>query len=275
MKLNTSNKLTVIALSVSTLIGGLGMSGAASAALGGDTSGIFTARVNVVSDQVCTLNVTQPTDKVFQAKWTANTASDTSAFSELTTSEPLEVEVKAVGATSCTLNNVKITTAVNNATALAPGGNSAALVAFGSSGGSWVVMPFVARAQYFTDDNYTTAGAADVTLHTAVGGDTEVVRATASEEAGTSARTTSIGGPSFDSGYLMAASYVNAQLTTNALGDTTTATFSAPETYKSAKFGISARIGSAPVDGAGAIDRKLAANGDVVNMPFTVTITEA
>lgn len=233
----------------------------------------FTARVNVVSDNTCMLTVTPPANTVFEATWTANVASGTNGFSNLTTSAPPEISVVSEGASTCSLNAVKINTAVTGATTKA--GYAAALVNFGSSGGSWAVMPFVARARYFTDAAAKTPGAAQVTLHTAHYGDAQLVRGTVSYPAGTSNQAVHKGGPSFEHAYLMADSYVSFSLGTDALGDITTATFSTAEVYKSALFGISARIGSAPVDSTGAIDLNRAANGDVVNMPFTVTITEA
>lgn len=245
----------------------------AHAALSGSAETKFTATLNVVSDNECTLTVTPPANTEFKATWTANVASGTSAFSDLTTSAPPEVLVAAAGATNCTINNVRIATQVTGATALT--GASAARVNFGSSGGAWAILPFVARARYFTDTDATVAGTAEVTLHTSVAGDTENVRATPSRTAGETGNLEPQGGPSFAKSYLLADSYVNAALFTNALGDITTATFSKEEVYKAALFGISARIGSAPIDPTGAIDLNLAANGDVVNMPFTVTVTEA
>lgn len=268
----TLKKLEAAALPLAVAAAFVGVT-PAHAAITGSTTTDFTARVNVVSDNTCTLTVTPPANTVFEATWTANVASGTSGFSNLTTSAPPEISVVAEGAPTCSLNAVKIITAVTGATERV--GRSAALVSFGSSGGNWAVMPFVARARYFTDTAATTPGGATVTLHSAVGGDAEDVRASASSTAGTQTNFTSRGGPSFTQAYLMADSYVGGQLGTDALEDTTTATFSTAEVYKSALFGISARIGSAPVDSTGAIDLNLAANGDVVNMPFTVTITEA
>lgn len=270
----TLKKLEAAALPLAVAAAFVGVT-PAHAAITGNTTTDFTARVNVVSDNTCTLTVTPPDNTVFEATWTANVASGTSGFSNLTTSAPPEVSVVAEGAATCSLNAVKIVTAVTGATERA--GKSAALVNFGNSGGSWAVLPFVARARYFTDTAATTPGVATVTLHTAVAGDTEQVTSSPTGKgiAGTSGQFTTRGGPSFAKSYLMADSYVRDQLATDALGDTTTATFSKAEVYKSALFGISARIGSAPVDSTGAIDLNLAANGDVVNMPFTVTITEA
>ncbi|KAF6706041.1 hypothetical protein G9387_06345 [Enterobacter hormaechei] len=271
MKLRLNNKQSAVALAVAALASGLCLADASAADLGNGVD--FTARVIVSSDNECTLSVTPPGNTVFQTKWTANTASGTTEWSDLTTSDPLYIDVAAEGA-GCKVNGVKVETQVNGATGHAPGGTAAAAVPFGTNGGFWAVMPFVARAQYYTDSNFTTPGAATVTLSTSM--DAEAVRPNPTHNAGNiTANQTGYGGVSFRNSYLMADSYMNSLLATNALGDTTTATFSEPEDYQSVRFGITARIGAYPIDASGAMDLKAAADGDVVNMPFTVTLTSA
>ncbi|MBU9838407.1 hypothetical protein J1780_00265, partial [Rahnella aceris] len=239
----------------------------------GSTTTEMTASLNVISDNLCTLTVTPPAVTDMRATWTGDTASNTSTMTDFTATEPLGITVVAEGGAACQLNGIKVVTQATNDGGDS-GGNAYASKSFGASGGAWTYMPFLARAQFYTDADTQVPGVATITAVTSL--DREPIQATPVNLVGTSRAVIPRGGPSAATSYLMADSYVTYHLATNAkTGDTTTFEFSEVEDYKSAIISMSARVGSDPVTPTGAIDRTLAANGDVVVMPFAVTITES
>lgn len=276
MKLRMNNKLSVLALSVAALTGGLGMSGVANADVEGSASTDFTTTINVTSDNTCTLTVTPPADTSFSASWVANSASGTATMTNTTTdTNPHYITVTAAGGTTCSLNNVRLETTTPGKTI-----NKRPAITFGSSGGNWTYGPALAAFQFYTDDAFTTAATGAVTGHNAQGTyELSQGTTTAKEHAGDIGTASATLGPNMALTDSYSNFIANASLTDikDGLpsGSVTFSTDKPTEIYKSAKFGIGVTVSTAPVDAVGTRDIALAANGDVVTMPFTVTVTEA
>lgn len=249
----------------------------------GSTDTQFTTTVHVVSDNTCQIDVTPPAVTAFDATWTGNTAS---ATSDIVVNNPAidPIQVVATGGTNCSLNNTKISAIVTGRPNPAPTNDTLAhsvIQPFGSSGGGWSYMPVVARIQLFTDSAFTSRTTATIT---GTGADGSVKQ---QEDELSAARTRggkiNMGSTLGQTGLTMDDIYfsgtaIGLPLLTNAgtAGTVSYTTSSPQEVYKSAMFNISGLIGINPVNAAtGVEDLTVAANGDTVVIPLTVTITEA
>ncbi|MCU6244217.1 hypothetical protein [Enterobacter asburiae] len=269
MKQKHSTTLRAAAVAVASVIGCLGVVGSANAAIAGDNSVPFTTTINVTSDNTCTLTVTPPASAAFTAAWTGNVASGTSTINVTNSNTPPYIKVAAAGGTTCSLNAIKLETSAGTTVI-----KSRPAVAFGSNGGYWTYGPALADAKFYTDAEWKTAGTGTITA--LVGdGSSRTVRATVTQAQGVTGNSGTLGTYiTMTDGYVGTAG--NATLTdTTTTGTTSFQSSSTTEKYKSAEFGIGVALSVNPVDQTGVVDKALAANGDVVTMPFTVTVTEA
>ncbi|EMW2203345.1 hypothetical protein AAEQ26_004643, partial [Enterobacter hormaechei] len=194
------------------------------------------------------------------------------------------IQVVATGGTNCSLNNTKISAIVtgrpNPAATNATNAHSV-LQQFGSSGGAWAYLPVVSRIRLFTDSAFASQSTATVTATGADG----IAKAQLAEPRSDGklgykgAYTSTLGGIGvvLDDLYFTGTLDGSPLLTNAGTAGTVSYTTSSPqEVYKSAMFNISGLIGINPVNAAtGVEDLTVAANGDTVVIPLTVTITEA
>lgn len=276
MKRRSNIKFSVVALSVAALMSGMGMSAMANAETVGAASTTFTTTINVTSDNTCTLTVTPPADTSFSASWEGTTAVEptTSTMTNTTAdTAPHYIKVTAAGGATCSLNNIKLVTTTPGTVI-----NKRPAAAFGVSGGFWTYGPALADAKFYTDAAYTTQGTGTISLK-AASGSVFTIGNTVTDPAGFKNDSGSLG-----DNISLTDGYGNRPLPSLMLTDAITGTAdgvvsftsSKPtEVYKSAEFGIGVALSVDPVNAEGVIDRMVAANNDVVNLPFTVTVTEA
>ncbi|MCU6244236.1 hypothetical protein, partial [Enterobacter asburiae] len=270
MKQKHSTTLRAAAVAVASVIGCLGVVGSASAAIEGSNNVPFTTTINVTSDNTCTLTVTPPTNSAFTASWTGSVASGTSSIAVTSENTPRYIKVAANGGATCSLNAIKLET--NAGTSLV---KKRPVASFGSNGGYWTYGPAIADAKFYTDAAWKTAGTGTISVNTA-GGSTAAVTTTVKEAKGARASSGTLGlYIAMTDNYIAGAGNLSLTDVTNGFpsGTTTFTSSATDEKYKSAEFGIGVALSGDPVDQAGTVDRALAANGDVVTMPFTVTVT--
>ncbi|WP_329911919.1 hypothetical protein [Serratia quinivorans] len=276
MKHTLSNKLSTMTLVVTAALTTGSYIAPAAAGVTGTPSTEFTAKVHVISDNTCQINVQPPALSVFDVTWTGNTASDTSSI-VLNNSAKDPIKVTATGGADCSLNNVTINAEVPgrpNPRATHLTAAHSVLYDFGSTGGAWAILPGVKRVRLFTDPKFTAETAAEITVTEANGSKGTQTKSPASLAGHIGTYATQFGSQAMQ----LADSYVGGALT-DASGKGGAVRFStdaAKEKYLSAEIYIGGVIGVDPVNAeTGVVNRKVAANGDTAVMPFTVVISEA
>lgn len=234
----------------------------------------FVANVKVISDRKCAFTITPPALTTFSATWNKKAGSN-SRWTKVTDGRNSYIKVAAHGHADCTVNGLKIASKVHEAIYI-PGVDAAGgAVPFGNNGGYWVVVPQVADAKFYLDDNFTAQERMTVEAHTEV--------AKGSNEYWGNFRN----GPGYiidkgigwfskkqgEIGSSGASRLSDSRaLPTNALGDTTSFKLEHNKPFKSAAFGVAVLWGANPIDADGrpAFDRAL--DGDTVNATFTMTV---
>lgn len=284
MSIVMKNKLSATALAIATVMG-MGYSAMASA-----ESTTFTTTINVHSDNVCEIDTVQPASANFAATWTKTAGQDASTLVVDSAADPvfIGVNVKNGMGANCQLNRVRIGTEVTGTAeaAATTGAQSAAwLQTFGSAGGHWRFAPSLAQLKLFTSNDYLGANAVtatDITVKDALGTD-HAQLATAHVNGGVK-----IAGADIDAMGAQADAYVltdgffggaggfvpmaakgGAAMTYSLTGGAAT------DSIKSMQVGVGGIIGGDPEDGAGAVDRTAAAEGDAATLTWVTTVSLA
>lgn len=235
----------------------------------------LSATVSVLPIASCAVTVTPPTDMTFTMNWSPDTGIQVTSASKA----PRNLTVKAAADTGCSLNTLSITTTSNGARSPGGSGNFSLRVPLTSNTGYWRFMPYLARAQFYLDDNATQEGTGKITYQSPspfsltfqstpkyAGGDTDYL-AVMGEDPG--------GAPN---SLFMTDEYVESGGALLIDGDNHTGSFSssnATETYKSAILGIGVLVATGPENAAGGRDDTAAQPGDTATMTWTITVSAA
>ena len=268
MSIVMKNKLTATALAIATIMG-MGYSSLASA-----VNADFTAQLTVVSPNTCEPELTPPPVSSWNTTWTlsnvgdSNGTIDTSAF---TSDEPLEIKVKLItDSGACDLNGMVVGATATGSDISPVVGQAGYYQVDTQSGGFWRYLPTLAKASFFTDDNWTTADTTGAV--TAVSKGNTLTQSDPAPYSGHSNITSQAGFGSADALGVSKNYFVsNAILPLTDSKDVVVKT-SNTTPMKSATIGVSAVIAKDPVTGSGNVDTSLVTNDAVITMPFTVQV---
>lgn len=242
-----------------------------------DNSAAVTASVTVLDTESCTITVS-PTSHAMAMTWSRN-AEGVVSYNVTSSTEPVNVTLRATGGNTCTLNNLTLRTEMGSG--IVPGPDSGKQnftfkKSVGSQGGFWRFMPYLARAQFYTDEQQTQPGTGKITwngpseapYNHMVFGDTATIKGTEVLDM------ESMGGDVVfltdqyveDGGALLIDKGVNEGTFTSSV---------AGEKYRSAVLGFGALMATAPENVNGTRAPELAAGGDQVTMTWTVYIDQA
>lgn len=277
MKCTMKKNMTALAMSAALAAGTLGYMSAAQAE---PVSANFSNNIHVISTNSCDLDVTLPTgSRDFVANWThpaASGAATTMVVDAATVAAPPEILVAITGGAGCKLDNLKLSTAIDDVSPV-PGGTRTFLKAVTGStnGGYWRFTPTVAKATLYADAAATSGATTSVEFIDPTG-------KTLSQSA--SAKGTRSGEvPQMETagvkGILMTDNYfsdgVEASLVAAGSGESQLKALDPNGSYKAMKIGISAILGTDPESAAGTPAVLSVASGDSVDIKYTVTITTA
>lgn len=272
-KYKTSRSAVIIlrAGSLCLLIAGSGAALAADSPNSADIS----ASVTVLADDGCQVTVGSSSHPM-EMTWTRNKG--VSSVEVKSSNEPVYVTVTATGGDSCHLgNNMKVRT-------LAGAGMEATTddeypsyrKSFGTKGGLWRVMPYLANAIFYTDDAAQSQGAGKISWDgPKVGPEDKVTFG--SEPANQSKDTIPSPGVGNGEFVFMTDQYAvdgGAVLIDDGGNEGSFSSDNPEEVYKSARIGFGALIATDPenVNGTRSID--LASAGDQMSMSWTVYIDQ-
>lgn len=275
MKCTMKKNMTALAMSAALAAGSLGYIATAQAE---PVSANFSNNIHVISENSCDLDVTLPTgSRDFVANWTRTAASgSTMAVDAATLATPPEILVAVTGGASCKLDNLKLSTAIDDVSPV-PGGTRTFLKAVTGStnGGYWRFTPTVAKATLYADAAATSGATTSVEFIDPTG---EKLSQSASAKGTRSGEV-----PEMETagvkGILMTDNFfsdgVAASLVAAGSGESQLKALDPNGSYKAMKIGISAILGTDPESAAGTPAVLSVASGDSVDIKYTVTITTA
>ncbi|HFT7665024.1 TPA: hypothetical protein ACGR4L_001050 [Serratia marcescens] len=254
-----------------------------SAPVWADNSATFNATVSITSTNACTVSVTPATGNAMTAAWNYPGQPATAGALSLTSGNaPAAITVRALGPTGCNLNNFKLRTVMGDGVQPGPtaGGGDAFTFrkSFGSQGGFWRFMPYLANATFYTASDMTPANQAQGTLtwHSPSPGFLLTFGPTATITAGTAMPAVgAMGGDTL----MLTDSYVTggdglAFLIDSGVNEGYFTSSNATESYQAAQLSFGALLGTDPENVNGVRDPSLATNGDSVTMGWTVYIDQ-
>lgn len=250
----------------------LALAGSARAA---DNSAAVTASVTVLDTESCTITVS-PTSHAMAMTWSRN-AEGVVAYNVTSSTEPVNVTLRATGGNTCTLNNLTLRTEMGSGIVPGPdwdGQNFTFKKSFGSQGGFWRFMPYLARAQFYTDEQQAQPGTGTITWNSPSSGYHMAFGDTATITGKTELDMESMGGTAV----FLTDQYVvdgGALLIDKGVNEGTFTSSAAGETYRSAVLGFGAVMATAPENVNGMRAPELASGGDQATMTWTVYIDQA
>lgn len=273
MKFIMKKNMSALAMSVAMAAGSLGYINVAQAE---PVSANFSNNIHVVSENTCELDVTPPTgSRDFVANWTRTAASgSTMAVDVATLATPPEILVAVNGGAGCKLDNLKLSTAIDD---VSPVGTRTFLKAVTGStnGGYWRFTPTVAKATLYADAAATSGATQSVDFIDPTGA-TLIQSESAKGNRGGEVSDMETAGVK---GILMTDNYfsdgVAASLVAAGSGNSQLKAQDPNGSYKAMKIGISAILGTDPENSAGTPAVLSVASGDSVDIKYTVTITTA
>lgn len=273
MKNNDRQRRRLVFLCTGSLIAGLALAGGVQAA--DNNHADVTASVTVVDTESCTITVS-PTSHAMAMTW-SRSAEGVVAYNVASSTDPVNVSLSATGGSHCTLNNLTLRTVMGSGIVSGPdwnGQNFTFKKSIGTQGGFWRFMPYLARAQFYTDEQQAQPGVGEITWNSPSSGYHMVFGDTATIKGKTELTMVAMGGDAVfltdqyvrDGGALLIDKGVNEG----------TFTSSAPgETYRSAVLGFGAMMATAPENVNGTRAPDLVSGGDQVTMTWTVYIDQA
>lgn len=237
----------------------------------------MTATVSVLPAMNCAVEVTPPDDSTFNASWRSGSIPQITSGS----TTPRNLMVKVKGDAGCSLNALRMTTTMTGGDH-PPGGSgdySYRVPLTPSAGGYWRFMPYLARAQFYTDDSATQEGTGKITYHSPnssnvvfqdspkyTGGQTEYLEVMGEDPGEVANSLFMTDEYAADGGALLVD------------GTSNIGTFSSDNTaevYKSATLGLGVLIATGPENATGERDNAVAAEGDKATMTWTITMSVA
>ena len=242
-----------------------------------DNSAAVTASVTVLDTESCTITVSSASHTMAMT-WSRN-ADGVPTHDVTSSTDPVNVTLHATGGKTCTLNNLTLRTEMGSGIVPGPdweGQNFTFKKSFGSQGGFWRFMPYLARAQFYTDEQLAKPGTGKITWngpskapHNQMNfGDTATIKGKQLMDL------ESMGGEV----RFLTDQYVEdggALLIDKGVNEGTFTSSAADETYRSAVLGFGALMATAPENVNGTREPALAAGGDQVTMTWTVYIDQA
>ncbi|MGQ5837766.1 hypothetical protein ACUNIZ_25640 [Serratia sp. IR-2025] len=248
-----------------------------------DNSATFNATVSVTSTNACTVSVTPASGGAMTATWNYPGQPATAGTLTLTSGNaPPTIIVRAIGPTGCNLNNVKLRTVMGAGVEPGPAVNDGDRFtfrkSFGSQGGFWRFMPYLANATFYTALDMTPASQAQGTLtwHSPSPGFQLTFSSTTTMAGGsTMSNIAALGGDVM----ALTDSYISggdglAFLIDRGVNEGYFTSSNATESYQAAQLAFGALLGTAPENVNGVRDPSLASNGDTVTMGWTVYIDQ-
>lgn len=272
MKNNTSQHRYSMFLRGGGLIALLALAGTVQAA---DNSAAVTASVTVLNTESCTITVT-PTSHAMAMNW-SRSSEGVVTYDVVSSTEPVNVSLSAAGGSNCSLNNLTLRTEMGSGIVPGPDYNSQNFTfkkSFGSLGGFWRFMPYLARAQFYTDEQRTQPGTGTITWNSPSTGYHMVFGSTATITGKQEMNMTSMGGKAV----FMTDQYVvdgGALLIDKGVNEGTFTSSESGETYRSAVLGFGAVMATAPENVNGIRAPELASGGDQATMTWTVYVDQA
>ncbi|ELD3253962.1 hypothetical protein QUR14_004367 [Enterobacter hormaechei] len=229
--------------------------------------------LNVDALDVCSVSVIKPSNTNFTAQWRFNGSSQ--EFTNTTAdSEPIILKIKTEG-DGCFLNGIKIL--ANTEAPQMPAGRASAewahIAPFGSAGGAWKFFPGIAKVTAYIDSEFKNRGEHPISILSATGD--EVVSSDTVQ--GTRGKVDQ-GFYRMTNAYMGAFFHIADIFAHNSNSGATSLFLDGnPELYKSLEIGFSVLVGcDGPVSLiTGVEDPTRAGNGDVANMSWVVTVSEA
>lgn len=240
-----------------------------------DNSAAVTASVTVLDTESCTITVS-PTSHAMAMTWSRN-AEGVVSHDVTSSTEPVNVTLRATGGNTCTLNNLTLRTEMGSGIVPGPdweGQNFTFKKNFGSQGGFWRFMPYLARAQFYTDEQLAKPGTGKITWNSPSSGYHMDFGDTATIKGKEVLDMESMGGEAV----FLTDQYVEdggALLMDKGVNEGTFTSSATNETYRSAVLGFGALMATAPENVNGTRAPELAAGGDQVTMTWTVYIDQA
>ncbi|KFD24796.1 hypothetical protein [Yokenella regensburgei] len=273
MKFIMKKNMTALAMSVAMAAGTLGCMNTAQA---DPVSADFSNNIHVISVNTCDIDVSLPTgSRDFVANWTRTAASgSTMAVDAATLAEPPEILVAVNGGAGCKLDKLTLTTDLGAGVYLAPGGTRTFLKAVdgSSNGGYWRFTPTLAKATLYGDAAATSGATTSVDFIDPAG--VKVQQSTTAK--GNQNDRLDMEGAGVK-GVLMTNNYFTNALASALVSGTANETQLIAEdtntSYKAMKIGISAILGTDPESAAGTPSALTVAEGDSVDIPFTINIS--
>ncbi|MGV3345640.1 hypothetical protein ACGVWS_07795 [Enterobacteriaceae bacterium LUAb1] len=270
MSIATKQKISAVSLALCTALG-MGYCGLASA-----QAVDFQANINVTSDQQCQLETAAKTVTNWDLTWSKTASTSTFAFGT-STADPLYIRVNTAegSVASCTLNNIKIGTTI--------GGGSIADQTHTSvfrmpiTGGYWRFAPTLARLNLYTDNNFATVATTGTLTIT----DAQSITHTQGQEPTTpqqNAQTssTTLAGFANNTAESVTDNYISSDGFVPMAkdgGGIISYTMATPVSIKSAEIGVGVIIAKDPELADGTVNLDIPVDGQVVSLPWTVTVS--
>ncbi len=242
------------------------------------------ATVTMTSTNKCTVTVSPSTATLMGAAWRYGEnppvqGAPSTDMTLTTGNEPPTVTVAASGPDACTVNNMIVRTSLGNGVTPAPmtaGQQIAFRKNFGSQGGFWRFMPYLANATFYTarTPSEATEATGTITWHSPSQGYTPTFEKTPQKHAGDRVDLQeSMGGEAM----FLTDEYVSdggALLIDGGNNQGTFSTSAPDELYKSARLSFGALLSTDPENVNGVRDPMLAVDGDTASMTWTVYIDQ-
>lgn len=259
----------------------LALGGAAGVQAAGNNTVDLHAFLQIGAPQNCSVNVTSPTGGPMAAKWEKGEEVGGNSLLTVTSTTPPSVTVTSTGGTSCSLNNLKVSTFMqgNDADAI----DSYAMIRTfpreaDSSNGRWRFIPYIAQAKFFkSSDAMTDQASYDKITYDAPGvehGDLDQVKF--QDEATYHAGDSMASFPDSREYKFLTEHYVAAGAAIQVYKGEHTGSFNidSPELYQSAVLSFGALLATDPDDDSGQADRTKGPNDNtLLDIGWTVTLT--
>ena len=275
MSIVMKKKFSATALAIATIMG-LGYS---TMALADSAPVDFNASVKVISDQKCELNVKADSVQSWDLTWTKAATNSSIAYGSASTA-PLFINVNTSNdsVAPCKLNSVHVGTNVTESSTVAPDNDAVYRQPVGASG-FWRFSPVLAKIDLYSDNAFATnvnAAAGALTIMDAQGNShtqaaTPAIQQTNRTESTSLLGFTSVGAVSLTDNYISANGFV--PLSVNQGGEVSYSMANTNVDIHSMKIGVGVILAKDPENATGTVDKEVPVDGDVVTMPWVMTVT--
>lgn len=257
----------------------LALGGAAGVQAAGSNTVDLHASLQIGAPQNCSVNVTSPSGGAMTAKWDKGEDAGNSSLT-VTSTTPPSVTVTSTGGTSCSLNNLKVSTYMQGNDSAGAEESYAMIRTFtreAGGDGSWRFIPYIAQAKFFKSTDAMTGQAPyDKVTYDAPGSDvSDLDQVQFQDEATYHAGELIASFPDTREYKFLTEHYVAAGAAIQVYKGEHTGSFNipSPELYQSAVLSFGALLATDPDDDSGQADRTKGPDNNLLDIGWTVTLT--